>query len=88
MIMEVTKSMVDVVAIKGNFLMFLKQIFIFYKDGFKNMNIGKKLWLIIAIKLFIFIFVLKLFFFPNILQTQFSNDQDRSNFVIENLIKK
>lgn len=88
MIMEVTKSMVDVVAVKGNFLMFLKQIFIFYKDGFKNMNIGKKLWLIIAIKLFIFIFVLKLFFFPNILQTQFSNDQDRSNFVIENLIKK
>jgi len=52
------------------------------------MNIGKKLWLIIAIKLFLFMVVLKFFFFPNILKTQFSNDKDRANFVIENLIKK
>jgi len=59
----------------------------FYIDGFKNMKVGKKLWLIIAIKLFIFFFVLKLFFFPDILQTQFSNDKDRANFVIENITK-
>lgn len=86
--MEVTKSMVDVVAVKRKNLVFIKQIFFFYKDGFKNMNIGKKLWLIIAIKLFLFMVVLKFFFFPNILKTQFSNDKDRANFVIENLIKQ
>ena len=68
--------------------MFLKQIFFFYRHGFKNMNKGKKLWLIIAIKLFLFMVVLKFFFFPNILKTQFSNDKDRANFVIENLINK
>ena len=66
----------------------LKKIALFYYDGFKNMKVGKKLWLIIGIKLFIFFFILKLFFFPNILQTQFSNDEDRANFVIENLTKQ
>ncbi len=59
----------------------------FYINGFKNMKIGKKLWLIISIKLFVFFFILKLFLFPNILQTQFTNDEDRANFVIENITK-
>lgn len=65
----------------------LHNIVNFYIDGFKNMKIGKKLWLIIGIKLFIFFFILKLFFFPNLLQTKFSNDKDRANFVIENITK-
>jgi hypothetical protein len=62
-----------------------KKIALFYIDGFKNMKVGKRLWLIIAIKFFIFFAVLKLLFFPDILQTKFSNDKDRANFVIENL---
>jgi nitrogen fixation-related uncharacterized protein len=66
----------------------LKKIALFYSEGFQNMKVGKKLWLIIGIKLFIFFVILKLFFFPNILQTQFSNDEDRANFVIENLTKQ
>jgi len=65
----------------------IKKIFDFYIDGFKNMKVGRKLWAIIGIKLFIFFVVLKLFFFPNILQTNFSNDTDRANFVIENITK-
>jgi hypothetical protein len=64
-----------------------KQVALFYIDGFKNMKVGKKLWLIIGIKLFVFFFIMKLFFFPNILQTQFTNDKDRANFVIENITK-
>jgi len=67
---------------------FLKNIWNFYIDGFKSMKIGKKLWVIIALKFFIFFVILKLFFFPNILQTNFSNDQDRANFVIENITKE
>ncbi len=62
-----------------------KKILFFYIDGFKSMKVGKKLWLIMFIKLFIFFFILKLFFFPDILQTKFSNDKDRANFVIENI---
>ncbi|HIP29719.1 MAG TPA: DUF4492 domain-containing protein [Sulfurospirillum arcachonense] len=65
----------------------LYKIVNFYIDGFKNMKVGKKLWLIIGTKLFIFFFILKLFFFPNILQTQFTNDKDRANFVIDNITK-
>lgn len=41
----------------------LKKIFYFYRDGFKNMKVGKTLWLIIAIKLFIMFAILKVFFF-------------------------
>ena len=65
----------------------IKKIFQFYIDGFKSMKVGKKLWAIIGIKVFIFFVVLKLFFFPNILQTQFTNDEDRANFVIDNITK-
>ena len=73
--------------IEGYIMNLLHKIVIFYIDGFKNMKVGKKLWTIIGIKLFIFFFIMKLFFFPNILQTNFSNDEDRANFVIENITK-
>lgn len=39
----------------------------FYRDGFCAMTLGKTLWMIILIKLFILFFVLKLFFFPSFL---------------------
>ena len=47
---------------------FLYRAFDLYYDGFKNMTLGKTLWAIIFIKLFIMFFVLKLFFFPNFLK--------------------
>lgn len=40
----------------------------FYIDGFRSMTVGRTLWLIILIKLFIMFFVLKLFFFPDMLE--------------------
>lgn len=67
---------------------FMKKILFFYLDGFKHMKVGKKLWLIIGIKFFIFFVVLKFFFFPDILNTQFSNDEDRANHVMQNLIQE
>ncbi|MEE6586245.1 DUF4492 domain-containing protein, partial [Campylobacter coli] len=39
------------------------RIFNFYKEGFKNLTLGKTLWKIIFIKLFIMLIVLKLFVF-------------------------
>lgn len=65
----------------------LKKILNFYIDGFRSMTIGKKLWLIIFIKLFIMFAILKLFFFPNLLQTKFNSDEERSNYVIEQITK-
>ena len=63
----------------------LKRIFRFYRDGFKTMTWGKKLWGIILIKLFIMFAILRLFFFPDILQKEFENDEERSNHVLEQL---
>lgn len=65
----------------------IQNIFSFYRDGFKRMKVGKKLWMIIGIKFFLFFVVLKLLYFPNLLNTHFSNDKDRADFVMENLIK-
>lgn len=66
----------------------LRRIFSFYSEGFSSMKVGKQLWLIIGIKLFLFFFVLKFFFFPNVLETQFSTDEDRANHVMQNLIQQ
>lgn len=48
---------------------FLYRAFRLYYDGFRSMTLGKTLWLVIAIKLFIIFIVLKIFFFPNFLST-------------------
>jgi hypothetical protein len=61
------------------------KIYRFYRDGFRRMTVGKTLWKIIFIKLFIMFAVLKLFFFPNYLKTNFSNDQQRADHVIHQL---
>lgn len=42
-------------------------IYRFYLEGFHEMKLGRTLWLIILVKLFILFFILKLFFFPNYL---------------------
>lgn len=65
----------------------IKKIVYFYYDGFRNMTVGKKLWLIILIKLFIMFAVLKLFFFPDFLKTKFKSDKQRSDYVIEQLTR-
>ena len=65
----------------------LKSIYQFYYQGFKSMTVGKKLWTIILIKLIILFLVLKLFFFPDFLKTNFRTDEERSNHVIEQLTK-
>ncbi|MFC2150934.1 DUF4492 domain-containing protein [Bacteroidota bacterium] len=62
-----------------------KRIFLFYYNGFKNMTVGKRLWAIIIIKLFIMFAILKLFFFRNFLNEKFDNDNDKSEYVIEQL---
>lgn len=64
---------------------FSKRVWKLYYEGFKGMTIGKTLWLIILVKLFIFFVVMKLLFFPNILKTNFDNDEERAQYVREQL---
>ena len=47
---------------------FFSKVFHLYYDGFRSMTLGKTLWAIILIKLFIIFAVLKVFFFPNFLK--------------------
>jgi hypothetical protein len=63
----------------------LKNIFKFYFDGFKNMTWGKAVWIVILVKLFIFFFVMKLFFFPDHLKERFKTDQERGSYVLESI---
>jgi Na+/proline symporter len=51
------------------------------------MTIGKTLWAIIIVKLFIFFVILKIFFFPNILQRDFATDEQRADHVRKELAK-
>lgn len=67
----------------------IKKIYYFYYEGFTTLSDwGKKVWLIIIIKLFIIFFILRLFFFPDYIKKNFSNDMDRSNYVREKLLSK
>ena len=66
----------------------LSRVWHLYYDGFRNMSQwGKQVWIIILIKLFIMFFVLKFFFFPNFLKTNFATDEERGNHVLENLVE-
>ena len=62
----------------------VKRIWLFYYEGFKSMTLGKTLWLIIIIKLFIMFFILKLFFFKDDLRF-YNSYQDKSQHVINQL---
>ncbi len=66
---------------------FFRKVLDFYLDGFRNMSASnRKLWVIIIIKLVIIFFVLKLFFFPDYLDSKFNTDKEKSDHVIEQLI--
>lgn len=65
-----------------------RKVWYLYYDGFRQMTVGKTLWLIILVKIFIFFVVLKLLFFPNILQRDFDSDEDRAEHVRNELLNK
>jgi hypothetical protein len=62
----------------------LKRIWLFYYEGFKSMTLGKTLWLIILIKLFIMFFILKLFFFKDDLRV-YESEQEKQQHIIHEL---
>ena len=60
-------------------------IYRFYHNGFRSMTVGKTLWKIILIKLFVMFAVLKLFFFQDFLQSNFTTDEERADHVFEQI---
>ena len=63
-----------------------KRIWRFYADGFRAMTLGRTLWILILVKLFIMFFVLRLFFFPNFLNQATDHAGDKDDYVSRELI--
>lgn len=63
------------------------RVFSFYRDGFRSMTVGKTLWTLILIKLFIMFAVLKVFFFPSQL-SKFDTDQQKQEHIVNELIDR
>ena len=66
---------------------FLYRIYDLYYDGFRSMKLGRTLWAIILIKLFIIFIVLKIFFFPNFLK-EHAQKGEESDFVATEMIDR
>ncbi len=64
----------------------LLRIVRFYYDGFREMTLGRTLWAIILIKLFIMFVILRLLFFPNILAGK--SAEERGEIVRSELLKE
>lgn len=66
---------------------FLHRVYDLYADGFRNMTLGKTLWTVILIKLFIIFVVLKLFFFPNFIK-QHAEEGEEAEFVKSEIMNR
>ena len=65
----------------------LKRVWELYYEGFRNMTLGRTLWAIILVKLFIIFVVLKLFFFPNYIKKHAQKGEE-AEFVMKELRDK
>ncbi len=56
----------------------MSRILSFYIDGFRSMTVGRKLWVLIIVKLIFIFAVMKLFFFPDLLSRDYPDDASRA----------
>ena len=68
-------------------LNFIHRVIKFYYDGFRQMKLGRTLWTIILIKLFVIFVVLKLFFFPNFIK-EHAQKGEEPEFVATQILKQ
>jgi len=65
----------------------LEKLFCFYHEGFRNMSWwGKKVWIIILIKLFIIFILLRIFFFRDFLNHKYETEKQKSEYILDQLI--
>jgi hypothetical protein len=58
-----------------------------YYDGFRHMRLGRTLWTIILIKLFVIFVILKVFFFPNFIK-QHADEGGEAEFVATQVLEE
>ena len=61
----------------------LRKVIRFYVEGFREMTVGRTLWAVILVKLFIMFAVLKVFFFPDPLACK--SPAEKADCLLENL---
>ena len=66
----------------------LVRIWAFYRDGFRSMTVGRTLWILIAVKLFIMFAILKVFFFRSHLGQFDDAEGGREEYVRRQLIER
>ena len=66
---------------------FIHKTYYLYSDGFRQMRLGRTLWAVILIKLFIIFAVLKVFFFPDYLKTN-TDEGSEAEFVATEMIER
>jgi len=64
----------------------LYRAFDLYYDGFRHMTLGRTLWAVILIKLFIMFAILKVFFFPNYIK-EHAQGGEEDEFVATQILK-
>lgn len=63
--------------------------FTMFWEGFKNMStLGKTLWTLVIIKLIIMFIILRPFFFPNYIKSNFDTKEKRENYLRNELIDR
>lgn len=60
----------------------------FYIEGFRGMTVGRTLWIVILIKLFIMFVILKIFFFPDFLGSKSDTDAGKADYVRNEMINR
>jgi len=66
---------------------FFYDVYHLYVDGFKGMTLGRTLWAVILIKLFIMFAILKVFFFPNFIG-QNADKGEEPEFVSSQILER
>lgn len=59
----------------------LKRFYSMYADGFRQMTVGRQLWVLIIVKCIILFGILKLFFFPDVIKEKTPEGADPSQTV-------
>lgn len=66
----------------------IRKVWRFYYEGFREMTVGRTLWMIILVKLAIMFGVLKLFFFPDFLSDKGDDEASRAEYVRQEFITR
>jgi len=66
----------------------LKNVWRFYADGFRNMpSWGRQAWAVVIFKGIVIFIIMKFVFFTDFLKKNYDTDEQRSEYVLDQLTK-